>query len=92
MEAGKKLKRYGAEKVLEALKSLEAGKPAAEIAREYGVHEWTVYRWRQRYSGVSHSEISRLRQLEGENAKLKRVVADQALDIASLKELLSKKW
>ena len=60
--------------------------------RTYGVAEGTLYRWRQKFGGMTVSEAKRLRELESENAKLKRIVADQALEIVAVKDLLSKKW
>ncbi|MCD6405415.1 MAG: transposase [Planctomycetes bacterium] len=92
MKQGKGLRRHSSQEIVEAIKQLDAGRSVEEIARECGVREWTVYRWRKRYRGISQTEISRLKKLEAENAKLKRIVADQALDIASLKDVLSKKW
>ena len=85
-------KRYTEEQIIRILKESEAGKAVAEICREYGVSEAAFYRWRQKYGGMEVSEAKRLKVLEGENTRLKRVVAQQAMDIDALKELLSKKW
>ena len=63
----------------------------AEIWRKYGISEWTYYRWRQRYSGLAESQAQRLKQLEQENARLKRLVAEQALANEALKEALAHK-
>jgi putative transposase len=62
------------------------------VCRKYGVSEQTVYRWRNQYGGLETSELQRLRALEAENSRLKRIVAQQALDIDALKEVVSKKW
>jgi len=70
---------------------VEAGKGIAEVCREAGVSEATVHRWRKRYGGLDISEIRRMRHLEAENSQLKRIVAQQAMDIDALKGLLSKK-
>jgi len=85
-------KRYTEEQIIRILRESEAGKTITEICREYGVAEGTFYRWRQKYGGMDISEAKRLKVLEGENTRLKRVVAQQAMDIDALKELLSKKW
>jgi len=74
------------------LKELESGVTVSELCRKYGVSEWTVYRWRRRYGNMTQSEAVRLKQLESENARLKRIVADQALEITALKDVVSKKW
>jgi len=85
-------KRYSEEQILRILRELEGGKKLAEICREYGIAEGTVYRWRSKYSGMETAALQRLRELEAENARLKRIVAQQALDNDALKELVSKKW
>lgn len=84
--------RYTEEQIIRILKDVESGTTVAEVCRQYGVSEQTVYRWRNKYSGIETSELQRLRQLEAENSRLKRIVAQQALDIDSLKDLLAKKW
>jgi putative transposase len=71
---------------------VESGISVTEVCRKYGVSEQTVYRWRNRYGGLDTSELQRLRELEAENSRLKRIVAQQALDIDVLKEVVSKKW
>ena len=87
-----KRKRYREEQIVGIVKGVEAGKGIAEVCREYGVSEATVHRWRKRYGGLDISEVRRLRQLEAENTQLKKIVAQQAMDIDALKGLLSKKW
>jgi putative transposase len=73
------------------LKQAETGTPVAEVCRKAGVAEATFYNWRKRYAGLLPSEVKRLRQLEEENAKLKRIVADLSLDKAMLQDVLAKK-
>ena len=84
--------RYKEEQIIRILKEVESGKAVAEICRQYAVSEQTVYRWRSKYSGIATSELQRLRALEAENSRLKKIVAQQALDIDALKELTAKKW
>jgi len=76
---------------LKVLKEAEAGK-VEEVLRKYGVSSGTYYNWRSKYNGMDVSEIKRLKMLEAENQRLKRIVADQALDILMLKDVNSKKW
>jgi putative transposase len=84
--------RYTEEQIVRILGELRNGKSIAETGRQYGVSEQTINRWRGKYGEMAENEVKRLRELEGENRKLKDIVAQQALDISSLKELLSKKW
>lgn len=84
--------RYKEEQIIRILKEVESGISVAEVCRKYGVAEQTVYRWRNKYGGLETSELQRLRELEAENSRLKRIVAQQALDIDVLKEVVSKKW
>lgn len=86
-----KQKRYTEEQIVGIAKSVDEGKGIAEVCREAGVSEATVHRWRKRYGGLDISEIRRMRHLEAENSQLKRIVAQQAMDIDALKGLLSKK-
>ena len=83
--------RYSAEQVAYALKQVEAGVPIEEVCRKYGVSQATFYRWRTRHGGLAPSEVRRLKELEGENAKLKRIVADRTLDKEILQDALRKK-
>jgi putative transposase len=85
-------KRYSEERIIGILREVESGVSIAEVCRKHGVSEWSVYRWRAKYRGMDVSEAKRLRALEDENARLKRIVAQQAMDIDALKEVLSKKW
>jgi putative transposase len=70
----------------------EAGTPVPEVCRKMGISGFTFYKWRKKYSGVSVAETKRMRELEAENAKLKRLVANLSLDNLALKDVLSKKW
>ena len=74
------------------LKEAEAGAKTAYLARRYGIAEATIYNWKAKYGGLEVSEAKRLRALEDENGRLKRLLADAMLDNAGLKDLLSKKW
>jgi|EP01034_Spumella_vulgaris_P009136 putative transposase len=87
-----KRKRFSEEQIIGVLKESEAGMKTADLARRHGVSEATIYNWKSKYGGMEVSEAKRLRELEDENAKLKRLLADQMLDAAALRELLSKKW
>jgi len=85
-------KRYSEEQIIRILDEVRGGKAVAEVARSYGVSENTIYRWKSRFGEMSREELHRLRELEAENARLKRIVAQQALDIDALKDVVSKKW
>jgi len=85
-------KRYTEEQIIRILREAEAGKSVAQVCREHGVSEFSFYRWRNKFGEMDVSEARRLRELEAENARLKRIVAQQALDIDAIKELLRKKW
>jgi putative transposase len=85
-------KRYSEEQIIRILKQVEDGTPVSQVCREHGVSEQSVYRWRTKYDGMDIAELRRLRELEEENRRLKKLVADQALDIQILKEVNAKKW
>ena len=85
-------KRFSEEQIIGILKEWEAGLPVGELSRKHGVCENTLYRWKAKYGGLELSEAKRLKQLEDENRKLRRLVADQAMDILVLKDISSKKW
>ena len=87
-----KRKRFSEEQIAFALRQAESGTTIEEICRKMGVSEPTFYRWKKVYAGMGVSDIRRLKQLEDENAKLKRVVADLTLDKAMLQDVLRKKW
>lgn len=87
-----KQSRFSEEQIIGILKQQESGRTTADICREVGISQATFYQWKAKFGGMSVSDAQRLRQLEAENAKLRRVVADQAVDIVALKDVLSKKW
>lgn len=85
-------KRYSEEQIIKILREAEAGMSASDVCRKHGVSEWSFYRWRRKYGGMDISEAKRLKALEEENHRLKRIVARQALDIDLLSEINSKNW
>jgi putative transposase len=85
-------KRFTEEQIHEILKESEAGIQTPELCRKYGISKNTFYNWRSKYAGMELSDLKKMRELEDQNAKLKKLVADQALDIQALKAVLSKKW
>ena len=87
-----KRKRFSEEQIIGVLKEHEAGAKTADLCRKHGISDATFYNWKNKYGGLDVSEAKRLRSLEGENAKLKRLLADAMLDNAALKDLLTKKW
>ncbi len=87
-----KRKRFTEEQIISVLKEHEAGARVPDLARRHGVSENTIYRWKSKFGGLEVSEAKRLRELEAENAKLKRLYADAMLDNAALKDLVTKKW
>jgi putative transposase len=84
-------KRYTVQQIVFALRQAASGTPVSEITRKMGVSDPTFYRWKKLYAGMGISEVRRLKQLEEENSKLKRMVADLALDKQMLQDVLSKK-
>ena len=87
-----KRSRVSEEQIIGILKEHEAGIPVAELCRRHGVSDASIYKWKARFGGMEVSEAKRLRALEDENAKLKRMLADAMLDNVALKDLLGKKW
>lgn len=85
-----KRKRFTDEQIVGILKEQQAGAKVTELCRKHGISDATFYTWRTKYNGIGVSEVRRMRQLEDENRKLKRLVADQALDIVALKDVLGK--
>jgi len=74
------------------LQDAESGVPVADLLRKHGVSKATFFKWRSKYGGASVSDVKRLRELEAENAKLKRMYADLALENTAIKDILSRKW
>jgi len=80
------------EQIIGIVHEHEAGAKCADLCRKHGMSEGTFYAWKAKYSGMAVSEAKRLKALEDENAKLKKLLAEQMLDMAAMKELLTKKW
>jgi putative transposase len=87
-----KRKRFTEEQIIGVLKEHELGAKTSDLCRKHGISEATFYNWKNKYGGMDVSEAKRLKALETENTKLKRLLADAMLDNAALKDLLSKKW
>ena len=87
-----KRSRFTEEQIVSILREQEAGVTTADLCRRHGVSSATFYKWKAKYGGLDVSDAKRLKALEDENAKLKRLLADAMLDTAGLKELLAKKW
>jgi putative transposase len=85
-------KHHTEEQILGILREAEQGKPLPDVLRTHGISAGTYYRWKSKYGGLEPSQLQRLKQLERENNELKRLVADQALDIRMLKDVNSKNW
>ena len=84
--------RFTEEQIIEVLREQEAGAKTVDLARKHGISEATLYNWKAKYGGMDVSDAKRLRALEDENRKLKKLLAESMLDQAALKELLTKKW
>ena len=87
-----KRKRFTEEQIIRVLKEGEAGEKVADICRRHGISDATYYNWKAKYGGMTISDAKRLKALEEENSKLKRIVADLTLDNTSLKDILSKNY
>lgn len=87
-----KKRRFTEEQIIAVLREHDAGAKTADLARKHGVSEATLYNWKAKFGGLDVSEAKRLRALEDENGKLKRLLADSMLDASALRELLAKKW
>ena len=84
--------RFTEEQIIKTLQEWDAGAKIADLVRRLGVTEQTLYRWKKKYGGLQVNEAKRLKALEEENRQLKRLVADQALNLQVVKDLLGKKW
>ncbi len=87
-----KRSKFKESQIIKALKENEAGRSVEEISRELGINKGTFYNWRKKYGGMELSHLKRLKELEEENRKLKRMYADQALQLEMAKDVISKKW
>ena len=84
--------RFTEEQIIAVLREHDAGAKTGDLARKHGISEATLYNWKAKYGGMDVSDAKRLKALEDENAKLKKLLADQMLEASALRELLSKKW
>lgn len=85
-------KRYTEEQIIKAIKQHESGTKVADICRELGISDGTFYNWRSKYAGMEVNEAKRLKELEAENNKLKKLLAEKLLENEAMKDVLSKKW
>ena len=89
---GNRRKKYTEEQITQILKEAEVSNNVSDTLRKYGVNDSSYYRWKAKYGGMDSKSIQRLRELEREKARLKRIVADQMLDITILRDINSKNW
>jgi putative transposase len=87
-----KRSKFSESQIIKAIKENEAGRKVETISRELGINPGTFYNWRKKYSGMEVSDLKRLKELEAENAKLKRMYAEQALKLEMANDIISKKW
>jgi putative transposase len=87
-----KKKRFAVEQIVAVLKQAEMGMPVADVIRQLGISEQTFYRWKKQYAGLHSDQVRELKQLQEENARLKKLVADLSLDKAILQDINQKKW
>jgi putative transposase len=87
-----KRKHYSVEQIVAVLKQAELGMAVGDIVRQLGISEQTFYRWKKRYSGMQSEQVKELKQLQDENARLKKLVAELSLDKAILQDVAAKKW
>ena len=84
--------RYTEEQIIRVLRQVESGQKVKDVIREHGISENTYYRWKSKYGGMEVSEAKRLKALEAENRRLKKLVADLSLDKQMLQEVVDRKW
>ena len=87
-----KRKRFSVEQIVAVLKQAELGMPVADVIRQMGISEQTYYRWKKQYAGLQSDQVREFKQLQDENARLKRVVAELTLDKVILQDVVQKKW
>jgi putative transposase len=85
-------RRYSEEQIIKVLQEIDSGASIASVSRAHGISDQTIYRWRERYGGMTKSDLAELKSLQEENRRLKAIVASQALDIEAYKELQRGKW
>jgi len=85
-------KRYTEEQIIKAIKQHEAGVKVEDICRDMGISNGTFYNWRSKYAGLEVNEAKRLKELESENARLKKLLAEKMLEVEALSDVVSKKW
>ena len=85
-------KRYTEEQIIKAIKQHEAGSKVEDLCREMGISVGTFYNWRSKYAGLEVNEAKRLKELEAENNRLKKMLADKMIEVEAMKDVLSKKW
>jgi len=84
--------RFTDEQIIAILREQEAGRPTAEVCRKHGISDATFYKWKSKYGGMEVSDAKRLKALEDENRRLKKLLAEQMMDVATLKEMLTKNF
>lgn len=87
-----KRKRFSVEQIVAVLKQAELGLPVADLIRQVGISEQTFYRWKKQYAGMQSDQVRELKQLQDENARLKKLVAELSLDKVMLQDINAKKW
>jgi len=87
-----KKKRFSIEQIVAVLKQAELGMPVADLIRQVGISEQTFYRWKKQYAGMQSDQVREFKQLQEENGRLKKLVAELSLDRAILQDVASKKW
>ena len=87
-----KKKRFSVERIVAVLKQAELGMPVADVIRQIGISEQTFYRWKRQYGGLQSDQVRELKQLQDENARLKKLVAELSLDKAILQDVATKNW